>query len=279
VNKLYIGTSGYNYKHWREVFYPKGLSQKNWLSFYAKYFDTVEINATFYGNFKKNVFENWAGEVPDNFQFCLKGPRFITHVKRLKTVEDSISIFFENAIGLGEKLNIILWQFPKSFKMNEENLARLESFLSILPNSIKCHQILKHPKSASYDVAAQVQSDNRIIRHAFEFREGSWFTKQIYQLLNKYKAGFVIPDSPQFQFSTLNLASHLTSGKLEFYYIRFHGSSELYSSEYTKEELKNWSLKIKKMLKKGDVYCYFNNDAQGFAVKNAMELKEILGLA
>lgn len=261
MEKVFIGTSGYNYDYWKGVFYPEDISKKEWLSFYAKHFDTVEINATFYGNFKKSVFEKWGREVSKNFSFCLKGPRFITHVKRLKNVDDSLKVFLGNASGLGSKLKIILWQFPKSFKFSDENLERLEKFLSTLKNYSPPRSRFTTPRRWPNGLLRGER-----LRHAIEFRDDSWFN--IFDFLNKNKSGFVINDSSFFPKKEISTAG--------FTYIRFHGPGSLYSSNYSYGELKVWAQKIKKFQKLGEVYCYFNNDVGGFAIKNAQQLKEIL---
>lgn len=244
MRNLFVGTSGYNYKHWKNIFYPKDLPQKEWLSFYANYFNTVEINATFYRKFEKRVFEKWHKTTPSNFFFTIKGSRFITHVKRLNNVSDAISLFFEGAFSIKEKLAVVLWQFPASFHNTEENFKRLKEFVLIL----------------------RFAQDEIRTRQAFEFRHSSWFTDEIYNLLNKNGAGFVINDSNYFP------SKEVVTG--DFVYIRFHGPASLYSSSYSDNQLKVWAKKIDRLAdKKYDVYCYFNNDAFGHAVKNALALK------
>ncbi len=237
MGNLFIGTSGYNYPDWVGVFYPQDLSKKEWLSFYSQHFNTLEINATFYHSFKRRVFENWYKQTPPSFFFSIKGSRFITHIKRIKDVQDEVRIFFENAYGLKEKLSVVLWQFPASFQLTGQNKERLNNFLYILPKNIS---------------------------HAFEFRHISWFNDVIYQLLDENKAGFVINETKAFP-----IAEKATGG---FVYIRFHGPESLYSSSYSDRDLKLWSVKIRRYLKNYDVYCYFNNDVSGFAVKNAKSL-------
>ncbi len=266
MHKVYIGTSGYNYKHWKGVFYPQGLSEDKWLEYYSKHFQTIEINATFYGNFKKEVFKKWGSQVPSDFIFCLKGPRFITHVKRLKDVERSVDLFFKNAIGLGSKLKIILWQFPKTFKYNEENFGRLKEMLKPIRRA-QGGQV----QAFGSETQARRHDKKRKIRSAFEFRDNSWFNNNVIELLNIHNSTFVIADSPYSYFT-----GRITELQ-KFFYIRFHGSSMLYSSEYSIGELKKWAGKIKKLQRLGDVYCYFNNDASGFAVKNAKEFVQLLG--
>lgn len=236
MHNLFIGTFGYNYRDWKEVFYPEKLSVKYWLEYYSRYFHTVEINATFYHNFERKVYENWFQKTPKDFCFTIKGSRFITHIKRLKNVQEEIILFFDNMSGLKDKLNAVLWQFPASFHNNEENYLRLVQMLEILPE----------------------------VRNAFEFRHQSWFNENIYNLLNKFQTSFVINDTGAFP------TKEKVTG--EFTYIRFHGPTSLYSSE----ELKVWAKKIKIYLKRYDVYCYFNNDTHGYAVENAKELIDIL---
>jgi uncharacterized protein YecE (DUF72 family) len=240
MKSIYIGTSGYNYKHWKERFYPKEIPVKQWMEYYSKHFKTVEINATFYGHFKKTVFENWANRTPKDFVFTLKGPRYITHVKRLVDPKESIDYFLNEAVGLEEKLSLILWQFPPSFKLIDENYERLENFLSMLPK----------------------------INQALEFRHKTWFDDKVFRLMDQKGVGFVINDSSRFP------AQEIVTGNIA--YVRFHGPTSLYSSEYSKEQLKEWSKKIKKYAKDREVYCYFNNDNNAYAIKNAKELRTML---
>jgi len=241
VKNLFIGTSGYNYKEWKGIFYPESLPKTKWLSFYSQNFNSIEINATFYGRFTKKTFEKWKDQTPRDFLFALKGSRYITHVKRIKNHELGIMDFFKNVKGLGEKLGVVLWQFPNNFKLKDENIKRLEAFIESLPVNI---------------------------RQAFEFRDESWFVDNVFELLNKYNAGIAMNDS-----SVFPKMEKITG---DFCYIRFHGPSNLYSSSYSDEELKIWAEKIKKYSKKYDIYCYFNNDVNGYAIENAKRLKELL---
>jgi uncharacterized protein YecE (DUF72 family) len=241
MGNLFIGTSGYNYPDWVGGFYPQDLSKKEWLSFYCRHFNTLEINATFYHSFKRSVFENWYKQTPQKFSFSIKGSRFITHIKRINNVKNELGRFTEGAYGLKEKLKVYLWQFPSSFQLTQQNKIRLSSFLSILPKNT---------------------------RHAFEFRHASWFNDDIYQLLDKNKVGFVTNDTKAF-----SVAEKITG---DFAYIRFHGPQSLYSSLYSDEQLKVWAEKIRRYLKTYDVYCYFNNDVSGFAIKNALLLQKLL---
>ena len=237
--RVYIGTSGWSYKHWKEVFYPPGLPASKWLDFYAKHFDSVEVNSSFYRLPKRETFESWHKKTPQGFIFAPKASRYITHVKKLKGAEGAWERFFNNVLGLGEKLGPILFQFPANW---QANLERLGSFLTILPSGYK---------------------------YAFEFRHESWFTEETYKLLRDGGAALCIADSPLWPTSIVTTAS--------FTYIRFHGGKVLYASEYSEPELKKWAGIIERFLSDNiEVYAYFNNDAFGYAVKNAVQLKELL---
>ncbi len=235
IGKLYIGTSGWSYKHWRGVFYPEDLPQSKWLGFYAKHFSTVEINNSFYRLPKRETFKSWKDKTPSGFVFAVKASRYITHVKKLKDVDEAWERFFYNALALGEKLGPVLFQFPASWHANAERLA---GFLSILPDGY---------------------------RYAFEFRNESWFNDGIYSLLEKKKAALAIADSPQWPLVLETTAP--------FTFIRMHGGRILYASDYSAKELSEWAQKVAGYLNRRlDVYVYFNNDAHGYAVKNARQL-------
>ena len=243
MNRIWVGTSGYNYRDWRGDFYPKDTPVKDWLSYYSTKFKTVEINATFYGSFKEATYAKWADQVPPDFIFTIKGPRFITHIQRIKNPESSIKRFFAAAKGLGDKLGVVLWQFAPNFHNNGENFARLGDFL------------IKLPKETP---------------QVFEFRHESWFDGKIYDLLDRAQAGIVISQNSYFP------SEEVVVGGI--CYIRFHGPTSLYSSPYSTKQLKDWAIKIRKWAKNNEVYCYFNNDAGGYAFRNATELSTILGV-
>jgi len=247
MSKLYIGTSGYSYVHWEKgVFYPKDLPKAKQLQYYASCFNTVELNSPFYHLPTAKTFSNWRRRVPEGFIFAVKVSRFITHIKKLSQCKSAWRTFLERAVQLKEKLGPFLFQLPPSFSPTEKNVKNLKNFLKII--------------SAQSDLS---------FRYAFEFRHPDWCQNKIYDILRKYKITWVIADSPSYP-----KAEVITSN---FVYIRMHGSRVLFSSDYTEEELKNLSRKIRRYLKqKLDVYCYFNNDAHGYAPKNAKTLSEIL---
>lgn len=250
--KIHIGTSGWVYGHWQGIFYPDNLSSKDKLKYFSQYFKTAEVNYSFYHLPRPTTYQKWYKETPADFLFALKASRFITHLKRLKGVKEPWKIFLKNALNLKEKLGPILFQFPPTFKAAEENLKRLEKFLAILRGRTS------HGGSTSLN-----------LRFAFEFRHKTWCDEKIYNLLKKYKVSWVIADSPRYPKAEIVTA--------DFVYIRMHGSEVLFSSKYTKKELRVLAQKIKKWQRQClDVYCYFNNDASGNAVKNAKQLLKFL---
>ncbi|MFQ5853942.1 MAG: DUF72 domain-containing protein [Candidatus Binatia bacterium] len=234
---LFIGTSGWNYRHWgNDRFYPRTLSQKEWLSFYTRHFFTVELNSTFYRLPSPETFSNWAKTVPAKFVFAVKANRFITHIKRLKEPEQSVRLFLSHLSRLGKKRGPILFQLPPQMKVDPGRLKGL----------IRC---LKKQKG---------------LRIVLEFRHESWLTDEVYELVEDAGWTICLADWP-----------HLKQPPLlaPFCYIRRHGASALYASCYSDEQLAQDADLAMKLAKQGkDVYIYFNNDAQAYAVKNAQTL-------
>jgi len=238
--KLYIGTSGFSYTHWEKgVFYPQGLAKAKQLEYYTEYFQTVELNNPFYHLPLAKTFRGWYQRTPSNFIFAVKASRYITHIKKLKGCRQSWRLFISRAAKLKEKLGPILFQLPSSWPVDKQRLA---SFLKIL--------------SSKY-------------RYCLEFRHPSWFNQDIYHLLKKHRIALCLADSAKWPYQEKITA--------DFVYLRLHGSQALYSSKYTEQELEKWAIKIKKWAKVKDVCVYFNNDAQGYAIKNAQKLKGLLG--
>lgn len=234
-----IGTSGWHYDDWRGKFYPEGLARAKWLGFYSSHFTSVELNNSFYRLPSEAAFTNWHDSSPPDFTFAVKVSRFITHIKRLRDVEEEAERFIARARFLGEKLGPLLYQLPPNMHRDDQ---RLESFLSILPRGLE---------------------------HVFEFRHQSWFEDEVLETLHKHNAGFCIFDMP-----SLNCPMVATA---DFAYVRFHGSSSLYSSCYSEEELLNWAKRLATLaVNLRAVYIYFNNDIEAFAVRNAMTLRNCL---
>lgn len=239
--RLFIGTSGWHYRHWHGPFYPKGTKQAEQLDVYARQFDTVEVNGTFYRLIARDTLAGWREQTPERFVFACKGSRFLTHMKRLKECGQGIERFFERVTALGSKLGPIVFQLPDRFRPDHERLA---SFLACLPQG--------H-------------------RYAFEFRDPAWFDRAILDLLKDANAALCLYD-----FAGRQAPIELTA---DFVYIRLHGPGGPYQGSYDDQALRTWAERLRGWSNKGtDVYCYFDNDDAGFAPKNALRLKELLGL-
>jgi len=238
-NTVNIGTSGWNYKHWYGNFYPDDMKEKDFLKYYSNIFHTVEVNNTFYHLPQQKTIKTWTDTVSDNFRFSIKASRYITHMKKLKDPEESIVNFFERIQCFKDKTGPILFQFSPRWSFNPE---RLGNFINTLP---------KHYK------------------YTFEFRDPNWFNELTYNFLKDNNIAFCIyymgeDESPK----------EVTA---DFIYIRFHGSNSLGSGGYSEDRLKEFARNIKEYRDQGkDVYCYFNNDEEGLAVKNAKELRGLI---
>jgi len=241
MSNVHIGTSGWHYKHWLDdVFYPSGTKPAQMFEFYAGYFDTVEINNSFYHLPLAKTFDNWRDASPAKFIFAVKASRFITHMKKLKDPKASSEKFFLVADRLEQKLGPILFQLPPRWQLN---LERLQEFLQSLPEQHK---------------------------YVFEFRDESWLVPQTYELLRRYKAAYCIHD-----FADMKVPLEITTN---FTYVRFHGpASAKYFGSYSSAQLREWAKRIAAWSRYlSAVYVYFNNDPGGEAVKNALELKRLV---
>ncbi len=244
--KIFIGTSGWQYYHWYQKFYPKELKSKDFLTFYSKKFNCVEVNTSFYHFTKKETFEKWKDQVPKNFLFAVKLNRLFTHLRKLKLKREDKKLlenFFESVKVLGEKLGPILVQLPPSFKDEKS----LKNFVKILKETSK-----KFFKK---------------ILFALEIRNKNLLNQKIFDFLKKEKMIFVISDSPRWETAFVKTAPQI--------YVRFHGKPKLFVSPYGKKNLKTLVKKILK-LKPKVLFAFFNNDAQGHAIEDAILLKKIL---
>ncbi len=235
--KIRIGTSGWNYSHWKGIFYPSDLAKTKWLEFYATQFDTVELNATFYRLPSEKTFQSWYKRTPANFLWSLKANRAITHIKKLKDVKEALDKFYKLVFWLKEKCGVVLFQLPPSLTFEE---GLLKEFCSLL---------------------------NTNYRYALEIRHKSWINDNAFEILAKHNIAFCISDSagrfPYYEAITA-----------DFVYIRLHGPAKLYASEYSEAQINEWA---KKLIKWGkDAFVYFNNDFSGYAVKNAKMLKQVI---
>jgi uncharacterized protein YecE (DUF72 family) len=237
MRPVHIGCSGWNYAHWRERVYPKGLPPGRWLEYYATLFDTVEVNTTFYRLPTRSAVAGWVERTPKSFLFTVKASRYLTHIKRLTDMESGVARFYERIEPLVQsgKLGPVLWQLPATFRRNDERLA---SALEHLPEG----------------------------RHCFEFRHESWFEDDVYALLRKRGVALVIGDNPKRPFQTHDLTADWT-------FIRFHYGHRGRNGNYSERELEEWRRRVAAWRARVDVYAYFNNDWEGYAVKNALWLR------
>jgi uncharacterized protein YecE (DUF72 family) len=237
--KIHIGTSGWHYAHWKKIFYPEDVKDRDQFAFYARSFDTVEINNSFYRLPEGKTFTGWKNNSPKDFLFAVKVSRFITHMKKLNVDKRGVNKFYNRAMKLGEKAGPFLFQLPPHWKIN---VKRLDELLSRLPGGT---------------------------RNTFEFREHSWYDPEIYQVLKKYNAAFCI----------YHLAGHQSPLEVtaDFIYIRLHGPGNKYQGNYSASALKKWAKFCREWQLKGkDVFVYFDNDQAAYAVENALQLKKLL---
>ena len=237
--KLYIGTSGWHYKHWKGTFYPAGIKASGQFEEYRKHFSTVEINNSFYRLPAPETFAMWRKITPGDFVFAVKGSRFITHMKKLNLDKEGVKKFFDSVKKLNEKLGVILFQLPPKWKINTE---RLRSFVKVLPKKY---------------------------RYAFEFREHSWYNDEVYTILRDNNCAFCIYE----------LEHHLSPLQVtaDFVYIRLHGPGNKYQGSYSEDTLAGWANKSKIWQDEGkDVFVYFDNDQEGYAAFNAIRLQQLV---
>jgi len=239
--RLRVGTSGWNYGDWKGLFYPQDVRSRDYLAYYARHFDTTEVNYSFYHLPRPSTYQNWAAQVPDDFIFAVKASRFITHIKRLVDVEDAWKQFLDNASELGPRLGPILLQFPPSFRLNLDLLA---GFLKLSRRLI----------------------GKRPVKLALEFRHASCFDPQVCELLRQHDAALVVAQSERYP-------QALTTPTASFAYLRFHGPGRLFASLYSEAGLKPWGALVRGYLTAGlPAYAYFNNDFHGYALTNARHL-------
>lgn len=233
--RLWVGTSGWQYDHWRGRFYPRALARRHWFCHYAAHFDTVEINSTFYGLPGEATFDAWRAAAPQGFLYALKFSRYATHLKHLKEPGPPLRAFLERVRRLRDRLGPILVQLPPRWS---PDLPRLAGFLAVLP---------------------------RGRRFAVELRDPRWLTPATFALLREHRAALCIHDA---------LADHPRELTADFVYLRFHGTGPRYAGGYAPQRLCAEARRIRAWLRRGlDVHAYFNNDAQALAVRDALALR------
>lgn len=240
---VWIGTSGWVYKHWASTFYPADWPKKDEFQYYTTQFPTVEINATFYRLPSENMVKGWHRKAPDGFLFAAKGSRYITHIKRLNDCAQALKVYFSRLRPLREHLGPILWQLPPSFQKNDENFRRLQTFLRLLPS--KYH-------------------------HVVEFRHPTWIESKTFDLLHECNVA-------NCWLSSLRMPDDATITG-DFVYLRFHGLAKGASHDYTDDELKPWAERLIRAARSNKTaYAYFNNDLSTRAPWNAKTLMQMVG--
>lgn len=260
-----IGISGWRYASWRGDFYPRGLRQADELAYAASRLTAVEVNGSFYSLQRPSSWERWRDAVPDDFEFAVKGPRFVTHMKRLKGGDEPLANFFASGIlALGSKLGPIVWQTPAHLPYDPDVV---EAFLASLPRSTAEALALAQRRSDRMTGKEYLRIDaDRAIRHAFEPRHPSFGSPEFIAAATRHDIAIVIADSA----GRWPVIDSVTSG---FGYARLHGDTELYTSGYGDAALDRWERWVRTHLEAGrDAYVYFDNDAAGHAPHDAERL-------
>jgi uncharacterized protein YecE (DUF72 family) len=283
-----IGISGWRYAPWRRVFYPAGLPQRAELAFASRRVDSIEINGSFYSLQAPEAWRLWHDEAPDGFVFSVKGPRFITHMKKLHDVRTPLANFFASGVlALGAKLGPILWQLPPNLGFDAE---RLDAFLALLPRDTLAARMLArdHDARVARSGTWLEPVPSRSLRHALEVRHPSFVDADLVALLRRHGVALVVADTA----GRWPLLEDVTA---DFVYVRLHGDEELYASGYRDEALADWARRIAawragqqvsdartasgqapKRLTRRDVYCYFDNDVKVHAPFDAARLAGFL---
>ncbi len=285
--KIRIGISGWRYAPWRKAFYPRNLPQRRELEFASREFGSIEINGSFYSLQTPQRYAAWYADTPAGFQFSVKGPRFITHIRRLREVKKPLANFFASGIfELREKLGPILWQLPPSLRYDPE---LIENFLRLLPHDTVAARDLARRREPRMKGRAALSIDSkRRLRHALEVRHDSFRDERFIKQLRRHRVALVVAD-------TAGKWPHLEDLTSDIVYIRLHGADELYASGYTAQALSRWGGRIRRWRHgtqpargprvshraparraSRDVYCYFDNDRKVKAPVDAHSLEQWL---
>jgi uncharacterized protein YecE (DUF72 family) len=240
AGEAYIGTSGWNYKSWRKDFYGD-TPQKQWLPFCAQHFTGIEVNGTFYRLQEKSTYKKWRNQTPEGFSFAIKGHRYVTHNKKLLDVEESVIRCREAASPLGDRLAAVVWQLPSSLR---KDMTRLRRFVK----DLRCW---------------------KSTRHTIEFRHPSWFDNDVAKCLSDHRVAVCMSDAPDWP-----MWEEVTT---DLVYIRLHGHTRKYASNYSRSTLRKWATRVRRWLDENRVvHVYFDNDAEGAAPQNARTLLQML---
>jgi len=275
--------SGWTYAGWRGNFYPKKLPQKSELAFASRLVNSIEINGTFYALQKPNSFQTWYAQVPEDYRFSVKGGQYITHIRRLKEVDEAVANFFASGIlCLKEKLGPILWQFPPNVMLKDD---RFEKFLKLLPYDSKSAGRLARRHGKKVEGRAWCDPGGSYpIRHAFEFRHQSFMNPDFIQMLRAFGVAVVFAHAG-------NKSPYVEDVTADFIYARLHGEDDRFHRKgYTEESLDWWTKRIKswtsgkqprdaqlvstqkpKLIPR-DAFIYFDNETKIHAPKDAMRL-------
>ena len=286
TGQIRVGISGWRYEPWRGVFYPPKLPQRQELEYASSRLTSLEINGTFYSMQRPTSYQSWHAAAPADFKFAVKGPRYITHIQRLKEVEAPLANFLASGVlTLRDKLGPFLWQFPPSFKFEPE---KMEAFLRLLPHDTRAakYTASNHDKWMAKRVAFEDVDDGYKLRHAIEIRNKSFAIPEFLELLRKYDIAIVNADTVEWP--------KITDITAEFVYCRLHGPEELYAGGYDAKGLDQWAAWVlawasgkepdtERILNKKpptskprDVFVYFDNDTKVRAPFDAQEFIRLI---
>lgn len=236
---VHIGTSGWHYRHWVGPFYPTGSRPGDYLVHYEQHFTAAEINGSFYRMPSAKTLVSWRDATPPAFRFAVKAHRFITHMKKLSLPISLYDWFLQDIALLEPKLGPVLFQLPPAWKANPDRLA---AFLAALPSRY---------------------------RYAIELRNQTWMTEPIFDLLRSHRVAFCIHDIGGYQ-SPFQVTA-------DFVYVRLHGPGAKYQGCYDDVALGTWARRIDTWRREGlEVWCFFDNDQNGYAAKNALCLRRMM---
>ncbi len=287
MSSLRIGISGWTYAPWRGVFYPPKLAQKRELEYASRQLNSIEINGSFYSLQRPSSYRSWYAATPDDFVFSVKGPRFVTHMKKLRDVHGPVANFFASGVlALEHKLGPILWQLPPNLGFDADRLA---AFFSLLPRTTRqAAAVAALHEERMGDRVWTTTSADRPMRHALEVRHASYQTAEFVELLRRFDIALVTAD-------TAGKWPFLEDQTSDFSYVRLHGDEELYVSGYSDEALDLWADKVRAWASgndapnartvgcpvqrrvERDVYVYFDNDVKVRAPFDAISLARRLG--
>ena len=263
-----IGISGWRYPGWRGDFYPPGLAQRRELEYASRRLTSIELNGSFYSLQRPSSYQSWRDETPDDFVFSVKGGRFVTHFKRLVDVETALANFFASGVlALGPKLGPILWQLPENLPFDPDVL---DAFFALLPHTtVEAASLAeRHDDKVKPGQSLTTTDTERPVRHALEFRSGTFAAEAAYEIMRRHRVACVLADTA----GRWPKVEQVTS---DFMYVRLHGDQELYASGYSDDALDDWAARCRRWDADGlDVFAYFDNDMKGYAPHDAIRLIE-----